>query len=104
MQTYDCCLTQCFVGYYLLINILTTIHRDTKNPPDGWVAIDALGNYQGAYLCIPDIGISSPYQEGDVVFFRSWALKHFVRHFQGERYVVLFSTSQSIFEWLNIIT
>jgi len=39
LQAYDRCPIQCFVGYYLLINILTTIHWDTKDPPDGWVAI-----------------------------------------------------------------
>ena len=43
------------------------------------------GSYQGAHLCTSDLGISLPYKAGDVVFFRSWALKHFIRHFQGEQ-------------------
>jgi hypothetical protein len=104
LKVFDKCPIQCFVGYYLFINIMTTIHRGGKDPPDGWVAMVVLGNFTGGHLYIPDLGISLPYNAGDVIFFRSWALKHFISHFQGNRYVVLFSTSRSIFEWLETLS
>jgi hypothetical protein len=101
LQVFDKSPIQCFIGYYLLINTLTTIHPDIKDPPDGWLAMVVLGRFTGGHLYFPDLGISLEYKAGDVIFFRSWALKHFISHFQGNRYVVLFSTSRSIFKWLE---
>ena len=83
--------------------MLTTLHRDVLDPPDGWVAMVVLGNYENGELCLPDIGVALPYKARDVVFFRSWALKHFIRDFRGNRYVLVFSTSSSIFEWLKMV-
>jgi hypothetical protein len=92
----------CFVGLYLLVNILTTIHRDVKDPPEGWVAMLVLGNFRRGNLCIPDLGLKLLYQAGDIVFMRSWALKHFITQYEGDqRYVIVFSTTYSIFQWLN---
>ena len=103
LQIIDRCPIQCFVGYYLLVNMLTTLHRDVLDPPDGWVAMVVLGEYENGELCLPDIGVQLPYKARDVVFLRSWALKHFIREFQGNRYVLVFSTSNSIFEWLKMV-
>jgi hypothetical protein len=103
LQVIDRCPIQCFVGYYLLVNMLTTLHRDVLDPPDGWVAMIVLGNYENGELVLPDIGVALPYKARDVVFIRSWALKHFIREFQGNRYVLVFSTSSSIFEWLKMV-
>jgi hypothetical protein len=61
--------------------------NEIRCPPDGWVAMLVLGKFTRGYLYIPDLGISLPYKAGDVVSFRSWALKHFISHFQGNRYV-----------------
>ena len=92
----------CFVGLYLLVNILTTIHRDVKDPPDGWVAMLVLGNFSRGNLCVPDLGLKLLYRAGDIVFMRSWALKHFITEYEGDgRYVILFSTTYSIFQWLD---
>jgi hypothetical protein len=91
----------CFVGYYILVNVLTFLHCDTKEPPDGWVIMVVFGGHTGAELCVPDLGISLPYKDADVVFMRSWALRHFIRQFTGDRYVFVFSTSKSIFDWIE---
>jgi hypothetical protein len=93
---------QCFVGHYTLINMLTTPHWDTKDPPRGWVAMLVVGDFSEGELCIPELGVGIPYQSGDVVFLRSWMLMHFIKRYHGpERYVVLYATTYSIFEWLQ---
>jgi hypothetical protein len=92
----------CFVGFHLVVNIFTTIHRDVKELPDGWVGMLVFGDYKDGHLFLPDLGIALPYKSGDVVFIRSWALKHFINAYQGtERYVIVFSTTKSIFDWLQ---
>ena len=58
LQIIDHCPIQCFVGYYLLVNMLTTLHRDVLDPPDGWVAMVVLGDYEDGELCLPDISWS----------------------------------------------
>ena len=60
---------QCFVGYYLVINLITTVHQDMKDPPDGWVAMVVFGDYEGGSLCFPDIGVELLYKSRDVVLF-----------------------------------
>ena len=92
----------CFVGHYLVINMLTTPHYDTTDPPTGWVAMAIVGNYTDGQLIIPELGIVLPYRSGDIVFIRSWMLLHFIREYSGtERFVIVFSTTYSIFEWLR---
>ena len=92
----------CFVGFYLVINILTTIHRDVQDPPDGWVGMLVFGDYRGGNRCIPDLGLALYYRPGDVVFMRSWALKHFITTYEGnQRYVIVFSTTRFIFNWFE---
>jgi hypothetical protein len=94
----------CFVGFHLVINMLTTIHRDVKEPPDGWVGMLVFGNYTRGNLCLSDLGIALPYEPGDIVFIRSWALKHFITSYNGtQRYVIVFSTTKSIFDWLQTL-
>jgi hypothetical protein len=83
---------QCFAGYYLVLNLQTLLHRDCLDPRNGWVAMAVFGDYEGGELYLPDLGIRLPYKSGDVVFIRSWALRHCVSPFKGARYVIVFST------------
>ena len=100
LRDWDPSNIQCFVGHYILVNVLTTIHRDLKDPKEGWVAMLVLGNFAGGNLCLPEMNVALPYQPGDVVFIRSWALQHFIRRYQGiERYVIVFSTPATLFNW-----
>jgi hypothetical protein len=92
---------QCFLTYCVLVNMSTGIHRDLKDPPDGWVAMVVFGEYTDGRLCLPDINVALPYRSGDVVFLRSWALKHFIWPFVGTRYVFVSTTSESIVRWLQ---
>jgi hypothetical protein len=40
-------------------------------------------------------------KQRDVIFVRSWALKHYIRTFEGSRYVIVLATSQHLFEWIE---
>jgi len=94
----DC---HCFVGHYLVINMFTTPHYDITDPPKGWVAMPVV-NYTNGNLVIPELGIIILYQSGDIVFIRPWMLLHFINEYSGpERFVIVFSTTYSIFEWLE---
>jgi hypothetical protein len=88
---------QCFVGYYILINMVTGIHRDIKDLLRGWVAMVVFGEYEKGELGLPDVCIAIPYQDCDIVFIRSWTLRHFIRKFEGTRYVIVFNTPQDVF-------
>jgi hypothetical protein len=102
LQNCDHGPAHCFVGHYLVINMLTTPHYDTTDPPTGWVAMAIVGDYTDGQLVIPELGIVLPYRTGDIVFIRSWMLVHFIREYSGsERFVIVFSTTYSIFEWVR---
>jgi hypothetical protein len=84
------------VGVHLVINCLVT--TDGEDPPDGWV----FGDFRDGNIWYPDLGVALPFQVGDVVFMRSRALKHFLLPYVGkEWFVLVFSTSQSILDWLE---
>lgn len=83
---------QCFVGYYVVLNLETLLHRDCMDPRNGWVAMAVFGCYEGGELYLPDILLRLPYKNGDIVFMRSWALQHFVSAFNGTRYVIVLGT------------
>jgi hypothetical protein len=90
----------CFVGVHLVINCLEMI--DGEDAPDGWVGILVFGDFREGNTCFPDLGEALVCRVGDVVFMRASALKHFVRPYVGkERYLLVFSTSKSIFDWLE---
>jgi hypothetical protein len=61
------------------------------------------GDFRNGNIWFLDLGVAFPFQVGDVVFMRSRVLKHFLLPYVGkERFVLVFSTSQSIFDWLEI--
>lgn len=100
LRDWDPSNIHCFVGHYILINVLTTLHQDLMAPKTGWVAMLVLGNFTEGNLCFPEMDVALPYQPGDVVFVRSWALQHFIRKYRGiELHVILFSTRVSLFNW-----
>ena len=50
---------QCFVGYFILINIITAPHFDSNDIPDGWVVSNGGdGEFTGGNLFLPDIGMA----------------------------------------------
>jgi len=88
----------CFLGLAVLRNARVAPHKDSGDVKDGWVAMCCFGNFTGGELVFPDLGIKIPYVPGDVIFFRSSVLEHFVAPFKGERSVLVFFTKKTTWE------
>ena len=100
LRDWDPSNIECFIDHTILVNMSTTIDRDWKNLPEGWICMVALGEFMEGGIVLPDLGVELPFQAGDVVFMRSWALWHFLKEYQGvERYVIVLSTSNALFNW-----
>ena len=55
----------CYSGIYVLVNMLTDIHRDLMDPKDGWVAMMVVGDcHSGGDLYLPDIDTQILYRPG----------------------------------------
>jgi hypothetical protein len=93
-----------FCGRGILINEQTNIHRDIQDLKDGWCAVVVFGEFENADLCLPDLSVRLHIRPGDIVFFRSFALKHFVSTWTGlKRYALVYFTYQAVFEALECI-
>ena len=57
------------------------------------------GEFEGGYLCLPDLGVRVPFQPGDVVIFRSALLEHYITSFKGQRYSLVFFTKESVIKY-----
>ena len=53
-----------------------------------------LWKFTGGELCAPALGIKIPFQPGDIVFFWSSLLEHWLEEFKGERFSVVFFTKE----------
>lgn len=89
----------CFHGLALLRNVQVASHKDMSGAPMGWVAITCLGDFSGGNLVFPDLGIKLDFKPGDVIFFRSRLLEHFVGSFEGERSSLVFFTHQDVLDY-----
>jgi len=81
-----------------LRNLQCDEHRDKGDMKDGWVVEVLAGDFKGGALAFPELGVRLHLEPGDVVFFRSTVLKHYVEDFDGERAVLVFFTHQNVFE------
>lgn len=98
LSTIHTCGRACFLGTAVLRNFQVRPHKDSRDPRDGWVGMTCFGDFQGGELVVPELGCKFQYQEGDVVFFRSAVLKHFVTAFEGERSAFVWFTKDDMFE------
>lgn len=86
----------------VLKNLQVGPHKDTEDGRDGWVGMTYLGDFAGGDLVIPALNCKLQHRPGDVVFFRSAVLEHWVSHFEGERFaLVLFSKNDLLEERLE---
>jgi len=86
----------CFLSTALLINQHVLPHKDGNDIPGGWVGMTVFGSFTGGFLCLPDLNIKVPFQPGDVVYFRSAVLEHYVTDFVGQRYSCVLFTKASV--------
>lgn len=92
------CGRACFLGLALLRNLRVSPHKDSRDARDGWVGMTVIGDFTGGELVLSAIGCKLQHQPGDVVFFRSAILEHFVAPFQGNRTSFVFFTKDDLFE------
>ncbi|CAJ2509056.1 Uu.00g140820.m01.CDS01 [Anthostomella pinea] len=71
------------------INTYTQRHVDNNDVEFVFAGLLALGNYTGANICFPQLGIEMPYQTGDAVILRGTEMEHFVRDWTGYRMFLL---------------
>jgi hypothetical protein len=102
LQTVDRCKIQAFMGVYVLVDLRTEPPVDMMDPPEGWAAMVVLGKFEGGPLYLPDLKTAVPHQSCDVTFLRARLLQHFIGDYSGERYVLVFTTSTTIFKWLKM--
>jgi hypothetical protein len=57
------------------------------------------GNFQGGHLIHPELGIKIPYEPGDILLVRTYALEHFLEDFCGEyRFGMVHTLHQSLID------
>ena len=86
----------CFLSMAVLVNQQVLPHRDGGDVEDGWVIMTVFGDFEGGYLCLPDLGVRVPFQPNDVVIFRSALLEHYITAFKGQRYSAVFFTKATV--------
>lgn len=89
----------CFHGLALLRNLQVDAHKDRSDVPNGWVAMVCWGDFSGGYLALPDLGVKLDFKPGDIIFFRSRLLEHFVTDFEGERSSMVFFTHENVLKY-----
>jgi hypothetical protein len=94
----------CFTGIFVLTNIFTLNHLDSKDLLDGLAAMAVLGHFSNAPLYVPQLKAKVPHQRQDVLFLRSRILQHFSDGFKilsgVGRYVLVFTNHQLVFDYL----
>lgn len=82
--------TQSFLALATLRNMQARNHKDRTNVTDGWAGMTCVGSFTGGELCLPDLDVNITFLPGDVIFFRSSLLEHFVRKYVGTRSSLIF--------------
>ena len=86
----------CFQGLVVVRNLAAQPHKDGSDYKKGWVAMCCFGDFTGGELVIPVLGMKFRFQPGDVIFFRSTLLEHYVLPFIGDRTSLVFFTHHNL--------
>lgn len=86
----------------IIHNLQVDPHKDSKDIPHGFVAMTCAGDFTKGDLVLPDLGVSIPYQPGDVVFMRSAILEHFISTYDGLRTSLVWFTHDDVLEKLLV--
>ena len=73
------------------------IHKNRGDVKDSWVAMICCREFEGGELCFLGLGLKLEHKPGDVIFFCSTLLEHFISNFDGNR------TSLVFFSYENLI-
>lgn len=88
----------CFQGLAVVHNLAVEPHKDNSDCKNGWVAMCCWGEFEGGELVLPTLKLALKFQPGDVVFFRSALLYHYLMPFVGHRTSFVFFTHQDVVE------
>ena len=96
LRLLDVSRRQCFLGLALLRGAQVGIHTDKGDVREGWVAMICSGNFEGGELCVPGLNLKLGHKPGDIIFFRSSLLEHFVGDFTGDRSSMVFFSHEKL--------
>lgn len=86
----------CFQGLVVVHNLAVEPHKDHSDSKTGWVAMCCWGEFIGGELVIPTLKLSLKFQPGDVIFFRSTLLYHYLMPFVGQRTSFVFLSHEHV--------
>ena len=86
----------CFQGLVVIRNLAAQPHKDTSDYKKGWVTMCCFGEFTSGELVIPVLKMRFQFQPGDVIFFRSTLLEHYVLPFMGNRTSLVFFTHHNV--------
>jgi len=74
------------------------IHKDRGDVKDGWVAMICCREFEERELCFPGLGLKLEHKPGDVIFFCSTLLEHFVSNFDRNRTSLVFFSHENLID------
>jgi len=74
------------------------IYKDRGDVKDGWVAMICCREFEEGELCFPGLGLKLEHKPGDVIFFCSTLLEHFVSDFDGNRTSLVFFSHENLID------
>ena len=86
----------CFEGLVLIRNLAAHAHKDSSDYKKGWVAMCCFGDFTGGELVILPLKMMFKFEPGDVIFFRSTLIEHYVLPFTGDRTSLVFFTDHNV--------
>jgi len=90
-------------GRAFQFNRQTPLHPDSTDPPQCWVALVTLGNFQGGELFLPRLNLRMSYQPGTIILLRGHILPHEVEDFSGgQRISIAHFTHESLWQELGL--
>ena len=90
-----------FGAFQIMVNRQTLLHRDPSGRAGMYDLVLTVGDYgEQAYMALPALGVSLPYDSGTVVALDAVALQHGVPHVDGHRIcIAFFNRGETIKVW-----
>lgn len=86
-----------------IVNMTVQPHRDSHDARDGWTSTNTWGNYEGAWVVFPDLGIMIEQEAGDIMLCLGKYLEHWITKItSGERYCCTRMTKENVINPLEL--
>lgn len=91
-----------FVLRALLVNLMTTEHKDESDWQQGFACLAPLGDFEGADLVLREFGLQLRSPPGCIQLFRGRELKHSISKWTGpRRFVVVCTAHEAVRRWAD---